>query len=432
MPDVPREIATLPGAARPLNLAEVIREFDVRLQNGQLENYRPAPLGFPEIDECLGGGLHAEDLALLGGVQNVGKTIAALQAARNMAVAGEVLPVMVCYEHGPQTLLHRLICLESVDDPDAPSPQGVTRAQIENAVLAYYDTVKKGGGHERLDLQWVIERLPGAERAWYRMRDYLKRLWLVQGDGLDTTVARLQDYVRMAQLMGFPRVVLIVDYAQRVPVRALEAGLDLTELQRIDLVMRGLKGIGLKLGVPVLAVAAADAEGLRQQRIHVENLWGPSTVQYEPDVALILNRDRLDGESGQRTVRLAIEKNRSGPSEVEFRHQLHGAYYCLSRHGERVTDEESFQAERVALRTRQQSNGRPGLDPTVATLLLAAMEKVVQADEEGAEVQLLRLFKRALLGDDGGASLMGEVAERFGLESLVEDRVESKALAWQK
>ena len=352
MPDIPRDLPALPDGARPLNLAEAIGDFDRRLQAGRLENYRPAPLGFPEIDACLGGGLHAEDLVLLGGVQNIGKTIMALQTARNMARSGEILPIMVCYEHGPDTLLHRLICMESIEDPDDPHPQGVTRAEIEQAVLGYYDSQKEKEQVAPLDLQWVLEQLPGAESAWYRMRDYLRNLWLVRGDGLDTTLARLEDYVHMAFLLGFRRVVLIVDYAQRVPVRALEAG-QLTEMQRIDLVMRGLKGIGLKLGVPVLAVAAADAEGLRKQRIHVENLWGPSTVQYEPDVALILNRERFDGqEGGARTVRLAIEKNRSGPSEVEFSHRLHGAYFCLAQHGERVTAAESFQTERITLRAR--------------------------------------------------------------------------------
>src|SRR5436853_7048875 len=93
----------------------------------------------PAADACLGGGLRAEDLCLVGGMQNVGKTIFALQVARNLAAAGDVLPIVVCYEHGPDTLLHRLLCLESVDDPDGPNPHGVTRATIEKAVLAYYD-----------------------------------------------------------------------------------------------------------------------------------------------------------------------------------------------------------------------------------------------------------------------------------------------------
>lgn len=351
MPDIPASIQ-LPNteAYRPRDLWETLQGFNQRLRSGNLENYRPAPLGFPQIDECLGGGLRAEDLALVGGMQNVGKTIFALQVARNLAVEGKVLPIVVCYEHGPETLLHRLICLESIDNPDALHPTGVTRAQIESAVLAYYDRVPDPEARRKLDLDWILQNIPGVETAWYRMRDYLWRLWLVRGDGLETTIHHLHEYVRMAQQMGFARVMLIVDYAQRVPLPPMIGGMELTEAQRIDLVMRGLKGIGMTLGVPILAVAAADAEGLRQQRIHVENLWGPATVQYEPDVALILNRDSLDSESGERWVRLAVEKNRHGPSEVEFRHRLHGAHYCLSCTGEGVSAEESFQVERVDLR----------------------------------------------------------------------------------
>src|SRR5512143_14815 len=108
-------------------------------------------------------------------------------------------------------------------------------------------------------------------------------------------------------MLGFNRVALIVDYAQRVPLRPTLSmslgGLALNELQRIDLVMRGLKGIAQQFGLPVLAVAAADAAGLRRQRIHFEDLWGTSVTQYKPDAALILNRDKMDAEGRTRTVR---------------------------------------------------------------------------------------------------------------------------------
>jgi replicative DNA helicase len=353
MPDIPSTIQ-IPNTEpyRPQDLWETVNGFSERLRDGRLENYRPVPLGFPQVDECLGGGLRAEDLAVVGGMQNVGKTILVLQTARNLAVEGKVLPILVCYEHSPETLLHRLICQESIDDPDDPHPVGVTRAQIEQAVLAYYDQAPDPAERRKLDLDWILQRIPGVEKAWYRMRDYLWRLWLVHGDGLETTDYVLHEYVRMAQHVGFKRMLLIVDYAQRVPLRPMVDGIELNEAQRIDQVMRGLKGIAMKLGVPVLAVAAADAEGLRQQRIHFENLWGPATVQYEPDVALIMNRDARDSETGAHWVRLAIEKNRHGPSEIEFRLRLHGTYYCLSRSGERVTGEESYQTERIELRTQ--------------------------------------------------------------------------------
>jgi len=350
MPAIPPSIQ-LPDTDRyrPWTLGETVQHFDDRIRAGNLDLYRPIPLGLPQIDECLGGGMHAEDLVLLGGMQNVGKTIVGLQAAFSIAASGQALPIVVCYEHSRETLLHRLICSASVDDPNAVRPKGVTRTEIESAVLEYFEDVASPAERQPLDLDWILRRLPMAERAWWKLRTCLDRLWLVHGDSLDTTLEHLERYVELARFYGYRRVVLVVDYAQRVPLSPSMLHVGLDEGQRIDRIMRGLKSLAMNHGVPVLAVAAADAEGLRQQRVHVENLWGPATVQYEPDVAIILNRDTLDQASGERWVRVAIEKNRHGPSEVEFRHRLHGAFYRLCCTGERVSAHESFQAERVRL-----------------------------------------------------------------------------------
>jgi hypothetical protein len=114
--------------------------------------------------------------------------------------------------------------------------------------------------------------------------------------------------------------------------------------------MRGLKAIAMKLGVPVMAVAAADEAALRRQRVHFEDLWGPATVQYEPDVAIVLNRDAI-GVEGPRAIRIAIEKNRHGPSDVEFRYGLAGENYRLAQAGQQVDHAASFQIERFAQAT---------------------------------------------------------------------------------
>jgi replicative DNA helicase len=424
MPDIPLSYrdGTAPKfpntpEVRPWNVAEVVLGFDQRLRDGRLENYRPTPLGLPEIDACLGGGLRAEDLCLLGGMQNIGKTIISLQAARNLAVDGQVLPIVVCYEHSREVLLHRLLCMESIANPDDPAPAGVTRAEIERAVLEYYDAHPEPESRRQLNLDWMMRRLPRLEQSWLRLGRYMERLWLVHGDGTRTTTEWLHEYVRLAlETTPYKRVLLIVDYAQRVPVPPLLnlAGLDWAG--RIDFVMRALKGLATSLGVPVLAVAAADADGLRQQRVHFENLWGPATVQYEPDVALIVNRDTADAAGEARTVRVAIEKNRNGPSEVEFRHRLHGAYYCISRRGKRVEAGESYQTERIELRRRQQADARPGLDPTLAMLLTLAFER--QTDSEGRSLAV-DLLRRAITAEDGGVSLVAEAADRLGAEELV-------------
>jgi hypothetical protein len=333
------------GVPEPQTLGDVVNDLDRRLREGRLEDYLPIPTGFMPLDEYLGGGLHAEDLTLVGGMQNVGKTVAVLQMARNIAASGRALAVVVCYEHSPLYLLHRLLCLESVDPTCSEVSGGVTRDAIRAAVV---EGLRSG---EQVTLDGLLDRLPGARAAWGRVSGYLEGLWLVLGDGLKTTVDVLGLYVELALERGYRDVVLFVDYLQIVPVRPSLAGERYGDTQRISLVMKALKTTALRYHVPVVAVAAADEEALRQQRVHLENLWGPALVQYEPDVAIILNRGELSVAAGRtRFVRWAIEKNRGGPSEVEMEMVLHGPYYAFNPVGRLVSAEESTQRERVALR----------------------------------------------------------------------------------
>jgi len=333
------------GVPEPQTLGDVVNDLDRRLREGRLEDYLPILTGFTPLDEYLGGGLHAEDLTLIGGMQNIGKTVAVLQMARNIASSGRALAIVVCYEHSPLYLLHRLLCLESIDPTCSEVSGGVTRDAISVAVV---EGLQSG---ERATFDWLLDRVPGARVAWQSMAGYLEGLWLVLGDGLKTTVDVLGLYVELALERGYRDVVLFVDYLQIVPVRPSLTGERYGDTQRISVVMKALKTTALQHHVPVVAVAAADEEALRQQRVHLENLWGPSLVQYEPDVALILNRGELPGGAERtRPVRWAIEKNRSGPSEVEMELVLHGPYYAFNPVGRLVSAEESYQRGRAALR----------------------------------------------------------------------------------
>jgi replicative DNA helicase len=359
MPAITRDVKLPPtDDYRPFDLGEALSEFDRRLLAGDLRHARPIPLGLAHIDQALGGGAQLDDLILLGGPSNVGKTILGLQVAAHAARTDpETLALYLCYEHTRSVMLQRLICLESISEPDAAAPSGVTRDEIAGCIRDYHEGSQESDGP--LDLQYLLERLPGAARAWERLQAYQDRLWLIKGDGLFTTDDKIGQYIELARAYGRKRILVVVDYAQRVPIRPelLHAGLD--ESRRIDLVMRALKGYAMKYHIPIVGVAAADEEGIRRERVHFENLWGGAMVQYEPDVALILNRDTLDLGDQTRYVRVAIEKNRHGPSELEFRHQLHGAFYCLSAAGTPVLDEESYQRERLALRSGLEADTKP-------------------------------------------------------------------------
>ena len=332
----------------PYDLLEAAGRLEQRVREGRIAALQPIPTFFPELDRALGGGFRGEDLVLIGAKQNIGKTTLALQMARNQAKhLDDVLVLYVSYDHSVESTWLRLFCLESVADPFQDREGRVARADVEEVFLAAMRGQEPKPARS-IDLQVVLQALPGAMEAWRRLAQYHRRLWLIQGDGLETHDGAIEEYVRMAELEGTGRIVLYVDYAQRIPLRPMVGMPHVNTEERIDLIIRGLKNIANDHGIPVVAVAAADAEALRGQRVHVENLWGPATVAYEPDTCLILNPDTRDDPDGERWVRLAVEKNRGGPSEVEWRHRRMGRSFCVCQTGEAIPADESYQVDRLA------------------------------------------------------------------------------------
>ena len=409
MPHIPASIG-LPDTARyrPYSVAEALDHYDERLRAGRDVLARPIATGFAFLDQAFGGGLRIEDLTVVGGKANVGKTIQGLQIVCQAAeLDPTVLGLYVCYEHGIVTLLQRVLCQASVQDPDAPVTRGVTRHAIETAVQAAYASVRSTAERRSLDMGAILERVPEAEAAWWRLERFMDRVWLIHGDSLQTTLEHLQHYVTLAKSLGFQRILLMVDYVQRMPLNPLLLRAGLTPLQQMDWLVRGLKGLAMNEEISVGGVVAADEQGVRQDRVHLEHLWGPSTMQYEPDAGVILNKDGLTRDSGATAIRLSIEKNRSGPSDIESRHWLHGAHYHLSPRGEAVADDESFQLERQGL--RRGATGLPGLAPQIAFLATLALSQWHEDDDH-----VRALLRQAARAEDGGQSLWPELLDRVG------------------
>ena len=70
-------------------------------------------------------------------------------------------------------------------------------------------------------------------------------------------------------------------------------------------------------------------------------------MQYEPDTALIINKDEIEERAGARRIRIAIEKSRHGQSDIEFFHELYGAQFWITPQGRLVPPSESYQRERM-------------------------------------------------------------------------------------
>jgi replicative DNA helicase len=333
---MPRQLVLPTGLHFPQSVGEISREFDARIREGRLEGYLPIPTGFAELDEVLGGGFLSGCLLLLGGRQNVGKTIWTLQAARNVALAGYT-GCLVCYEHDEVHLFHRLLCLESYLAA-GEDRGGVTLMDIREAVLRAVPGATGGPGYGESapfaqGLQTVLQAHPGARRAWDgAVAGYLDRLLITRGHPVKTTLNVLRTYATWLSREQPGRAVLFVDYLQKVPY-SLDSH-DLPERGRfgesqtdVILVTQGLKDLALEFGVPVVAVAAVDPEGLKRDEPRVEDLLGGSAVKYEPD-AVIMMLPRW--HEGKRDVGFVVAKNRAGPTDVEVIHPLVGRHFCFA------------------------------------------------------------------------------------------------------
>jgi len=311
------------GVQPPRTILDISNEFDERIRAGDLTRYQPVPTGFHPLDEVLGGGLHAEGLVLVGGQQGVGKTIFVLQAARNIAASRQVTACVVCYEHSPNYLYHRLLCMESIDPREA-CPQGVCVENIRTVVMRNVESNPAAVS----GLYSILRELPRARQGWDRLVTYWERLLIARGHPLKTTLNVLDTYLTMLTA-EHPEVVLFVDYLQKMPIFGR---VDLPEERKIAIVTEGLKNLAQAHQAPIVAVSALDAPDLRSGRPGVQDLWGGPSIKYEPDVAVLLH------PAGPDLVTFSVGKNRMGPQYVEFDHRLHGAYYCFDPVGGPLTE----------------------------------------------------------------------------------------------
>jgi len=313
----------LPAGLRfPRTLLDVSIEFDAHIKSGKVAGYKPIPTGFEPLDTYLGGGLVPESLMLVGGPPGTGKTIFVLQAARNIAAMAKdtkTAACIVCFEHSEVYLYHRLLCMESVVEGNSA---GLTMDDIRRAAL------RNEFGEPGLEA--LLTTLRTANDAWSRIVQYWERLYLSKGHPFKTTLNVLDTYLTSLRNQ-FSTVVLFVDYLQKVPV--FSPGVELTPERQIRTVTEGLKNLALAHSIPIVAVAAADAEGLKGGRVRCEDLWGGSSVNYEPDVAVMLNPALDAALKPNGEVIFSLEKNRLGPTQVEASHMLRGQHFAFDTSG---------------------------------------------------------------------------------------------------
>jgi replicative DNA helicase len=148
------------------------------------------------------------------------------------------------------------------------------------------------------------------------------------------------------ELSGDRRLLVVVDYLQKVPVIPEPPN----ESEKVTYVINGLKDIALSEDVPMIAIVAADKEGLKASRLRNYHLRGSSAINYEADIILILNEKynivakvniEFNPYQAQRFrdwVIVSVEKNRGGQDAVDLEYEKHFEFSCFDPNGRTVQE----------------------------------------------------------------------------------------------
>ncbi|MEJ7775474.1 MAG: DnaB-like helicase C-terminal domain-containing protein [Nocardioidaceae bacterium] len=324
-------------------MADVLSEADAKLHEGMNAAARVWPTGFETLDTYLSGGLRSGELTLLGGPQGLGKTTFALQVLRHAAASGEAV-IYFSYEHDASTVLERIIAIEAAEHAGL---EAVSLRRIRESLEA--SDGRQGGLAERL------RNTVGGAEAVDALGTYADRLLVHRSSGAETSVDTVRQMVDRTRASTGKSPLVVIDYLQKVFV---PGGSELEE-ERVTKIVEGLKDLALEIEVPVLAIVAADKEGLiAGRRLRVHNLRGSSALAYEADIVLIMN-DKYDvvarhhlvydvgnAERFRNWVVVTIEKNRSGMDKIdlEFRKRFEQGRFEIAGNAvaEQLVDERVF------------------------------------------------------------------------------------------
>lgn len=355
VPPVPRSPAA-PGqtasatnnrsnAHLPRTLTQVMNEANDRVIKGDLVDYVPMPTGFDPLDGYIGGGLRKTELVLLGGAQGIGKTIATLQIARNIAMRADQYVFYLSYEHTETHLMHRLLCMESVNPPEIDVSRGIKLRDLYQVIVAQRAKEFMGRDGGAGSLQAILRENPKTAPALARMVRYSDRMILVKASPAVTTLRVIKEMTaRLCDATG-GNVTVFIDYLQKIAVHP-ERPRD--ENDKVTIIVEGLKDIAMTLDVPVWSIVAADREGLKSPRLHLFHLRGSSALDYESDIAIIMNnkyhimsKDHVafnpyNAKQYRDWVVFTVEKNRAGRAMQDMEFQLHGQNFAFDPRGQKV------------------------------------------------------------------------------------------------
>lgn len=342
-----REAGETRHSLGPRPAHDVLIELHEKTVDGRVRVGQPVGLGFEPLDKVLGGGIRPGDLLLIGGAPGAGKTTFALQAARNIAAAGQATCLYLCYEHDEEYLITRLVSLESTGATPGLSRErsGVGYSEVRSFVVT--------AGNNQGGLWQTFAAHPTLVTALERIERYGPRLLLQRASGVRTDVAAINDLARELRRSVPGPLVVMVDFLQKVPSYPETED----EGQRVTRVVQALKDLALSAEVAVVALVAAEKEALDGRRLRSHHFRGSSALVYEADVILVFNskyqivaRSSIEynihrAQDLHNWIVCSVEKNRSGRDLIDLQFRKRFEFACFDPRGAIV--EENLIGDRV-------------------------------------------------------------------------------------
>ncbi len=255
--------------------------------------------GFNPLDEVLSGGLAPEELVIVGGRPGIGKSVALVQWARNLARAGNEV-VLACYEHSELVVMAQLLLIEIgglvTNSIESVAARGavdrlISRRASWNETLAADPIIAEAAA--RLDA--ISERITVLDRSG-------------RTGGYDTLLNATHHHS--------PDVVM-VDHLQRIDGNAASGA-------------EFCKQLAVDSSATVVAAATTTDGGIADQRLRQPGLIDAAVLGHESDIEILLNDklsivsrnhsafDSVRADEFRNHVVFSIEKNRRGNGDVDL------------------------------------------------------------------------------------------------------------------
>lgn len=259
------------------------------------------PTGFTGLDTLLEGGLY-EGLYIIGAISSLGKTTFALQAADQIAAAGQDV-IVFSLEMASKELVAKSISRITYKTYAA---QGLSRGAAKTT--RGITTGKRYAGYSDKE----ITLIGNATREYATIG---RHLWIKEGIG-DTGAEQVREAVQRHISLTGQRPVIVIDYLQILAPYEIRA----TDKQNTDKAVLELKRISRDYKIPVIGISSFNRDNYTAP-VNMAAFKESGAIEYSSDVLIGLQYTGMDYQEGEadkareKRIRELIKNNEAAARE---------------------------------------------------------------------------------------------------------------------